>query len=190
VIFCLSVQPFAPGYFELKKGIAKFIDSMDTRKYTYVKYPYKKGDAEDSLAFINELQLRLSESGFLKYDKKQLADSAALASAITKYQQKKKLTADGKISTSLIKAMNLTDQERFNRIAVTLDRYKQLAAGNAGEIYMGKPPGLLPPCARQRFYRPSFKNHLWQTWNTYTYTHQRYYRYGYLSYLDGSRKHH
>lgn len=122
----LSVQPFAPGYFELKKGIAKFIDSMDTRKYTYVKYPYKKGDAEDSLAFINKLQLRLSESGFLKYDKKQLADSAALASAITKYQQKKKLTADGKISTSLIKAMNLTDQEKFNRIAVTLDRYKQL----------------------------------------------------------------
>ena len=48
------------------------------------------------------------------------------ATIIKKYQQKKKLTADGKLSSSLIKLLNTTDIERFKRIAITLDRYKQM----------------------------------------------------------------
>ncbi|MBK7883696.1 MAG: L,D-transpeptidase family protein [Chitinophagaceae bacterium] len=36
------------------------------------------------------------------------------------------MKVDGKISTSLIKAMNVNDTERFMRIAITLDKYKQL----------------------------------------------------------------
>ena len=121
-----SLQPANRGYAALKKGIRKFIDSMDNRKYTYLNYPYKKNDPEDSSLFIHQLQLRLSESGMLKYNRDKPADSIQLATAISAYQKKRKLAADGKISAGLIRLLNLTDRERFNRIAITLDRYKQL----------------------------------------------------------------
>ncbi|MFN8248367.1 MAG: L,D-transpeptidase family protein [Ferruginibacter sp.] len=119
-----KLQPTLNGYWELKKGIRKFLDSMDTRQYTYVPYPYKQNDQKDSAAFVKKLITRLSESGLA--EKNQTVDSLQLATIIKKYQQKKKLTADGKLSSSLIKLLNTTDIERFNRIAITLDRYKQM----------------------------------------------------------------
>jgi L,D-transpeptidase YcbB len=120
-----SVQPVHKGYWELKKGIKRFLDSMDRRVYTYVTYPYKKGDAKDSLFFIKTLQKRLNESGAISFINK-LPDSAQLNQGIQKYQKQKGIKADGKISSAIIKLMNTNDAERFKRIAITLDRYKQL----------------------------------------------------------------
>ncbi|MBK7883695.1 MAG: hypothetical protein IPJ81_07750 [Chitinophagaceae bacterium] len=51
-----SVQPQHTAYWELKKGIKGFLDSMDTRKYTYISYPYKKNNKQDSIRFITSLQ--------------------------------------------------------------------------------------------------------------------------------------
>jgi murein L,D-transpeptidase YcbB/YkuD len=123
-----SLQVSLNGYLDLRSGIKNFIDSMDTKKYTYLVYPYKAGDEKDSLAFIKKLLLRLSESSIIEYRPPAALDSAQLADAIKKYQKQKKLTTDGKITSGLIRSLNLTDRERFNRIAVTLDRYKQLPA--------------------------------------------------------------
>ncbi|MFM2327690.1 MAG: hypothetical protein RIR31_1892 [Bacteroidota bacterium] len=120
-----SVQPVHKGYWELKKGIKRFLDSMDRRIYTYVVYPYKKGDTKDSLFFIKTLQKRLNESGAISFVNK-LPDSAQLNQAIQKYQKQKGIKTDGKISSAIIKMMNTSDAERFKRIAITLDRYKQL----------------------------------------------------------------
>lgn len=120
-----SLQPASKGYWELKKGIKRFLDSMDRRTYTYVTYPYKKGDAKDSLFFIKTLQKRLSESGAIS-TANPLPDSTELHAAIQKYQKQKGIKPDGKISAALIKMMNTSDAERFKRIAITLDRYKQL----------------------------------------------------------------
>ena len=120
-----SLQPSNKGYWELKKGIKSFLDSMDRRTYTYVSYPFKKGDAKDSLFFIKNLQKRLSESGVINADNV-LPDSAELNSAIQKYQRQKGIKPDGKVSLAIIKMMNTSDAERFKRIAITLDRYKQL----------------------------------------------------------------
>jgi murein L,D-transpeptidase YcbB/YkuD len=53
-------------------------------------------------------------------------DSLQLNTAIKKYQNKKGLKPDGKVSSSLVRIMNLSDAEKFKRIAITLDRYKQL----------------------------------------------------------------
>ena len=119
-----SIQPSIKGYWSLKAGIKTFIDSMDTKKYTHIPYPYKTGEENDSIAFVKKLLLRLSESGIV--NKNITTDSLQLASLIKKYQQQKKLNADGKISASLIRILNTTDIERYNRIAITLDRYKQL----------------------------------------------------------------
>ena len=120
-----SVQPANKGYWELKKGIKRFLDSMDRRTYTYVTYPYKKGDTKDSLFFIKIFQKRLNESGAITFTNK-LPDSVQLDEAVKKYQKQKGVKADGKISASLIKIINTSDVERFKRIAITLDRYKQL----------------------------------------------------------------
>jgi murein L,D-transpeptidase YcbB/YkuD len=67
----------------------------------------------------------LRESGCIQQDTN-LPDSLQLNTAIKKYQNKKGLKADGKISSSLVRVMNLSDAEKFKRIAINLDRYKQL----------------------------------------------------------------
>jgi len=123
--FFSSIEPKRKEYHELKNGIKRFIDSMDHKTYTYVVYPYKKGDIKDSLAFIKTLQKRLSESKCISFTNK-LPDSTQLDSSIRKYQKLKAVKPDGKISTALVKMLNTSDAERFKRIAVTLDRYKKL----------------------------------------------------------------
>lgn len=120
-----ALQPEHKGYWELKRGIRSFLDSMDRRIFTHLRYPFKKGDAKDSLFFIKMLQKRLAESNCIGFTDK-LPDSVQLAMAIKNYQQKKGLQADGKYGRILIGALNNNDVERFKRIAITLDRYKQL----------------------------------------------------------------
>ncbi len=131
----LSLQPHHQGYIDLKQGIKGFIDSMDSRSYTYIDYPYKAGEENDSLAFVKKLQLRLSESKMIELNEKGYPDSLQLATSIKKYQKQKKITADGKISSALIKVLNNTDQIKLNRIFVTLDRYKELP-GKMPEKYI------------------------------------------------------
>ncbi len=122
-----SLQPKHKKYWELKKGIKKFVDSMDRRIFTHVTYPFKKGDDKDSLYFIKLLQKRLAESKCINIGKK-TADSTELTNAIKKYQQQNGLKADGKYGKALILSLNSNDAEKFKRIAITLDRYKQLPA--------------------------------------------------------------
>ncbi len=112
------VQPKHEGYKLLKKGIKKFVDSMDTRTYTYVTYPYK-----DSLAFIKSLKKRLVEAGV---EVASDFDSLALSDALKSYQRKAGLTIDGKVGAGVVKKLNVSDRQRFNVIAITLDKYKQL----------------------------------------------------------------
>jgi murein L,D-transpeptidase YcbB/YkuD len=113
-----SVQPQHEGYKLLKSGIKKFVDSMDTHVYTYVGFPYK-----DSLAFVKSLRKRLGESGIILSAS---ADSLAFSEAIKKYQKKVGLVVDGKVGAAVVKRLNLNDVQRFNSIAITLDRYKLL----------------------------------------------------------------
>ena len=121
----VSLQPKHKKYWELKKGIKKFVDSMDRRVFTHVTYPFKKGDTKDSLYFIKLLQKRLAESYCLAAGKK-VTDSTELSTAIKKYQVQKGIKADGKYGKGLIASLNSNDAEKFKRIAITLDRYKQL----------------------------------------------------------------
>lgn len=120
-----SVQPKYRDYWELKKGIRSFLDSMDHRVYTYVSFPYKRNVEKDSLFFVRTLQKRLSESGCIEPTGK-LPDSAQMSAAVKKYQVMKKLTADGKVGPELVRSLNISDVERFKRLAITLDRYKQM----------------------------------------------------------------
>lgn len=120
-----EMEPKQFGYSELKKRIPRFLDSMDKKEYTYVPYPFKANDEKDSVFFVRKFQKRLKESGCMDEDTK-MPDSIQLTVAVKKYQKKKGIKQDGKVTAALIRNMNLTDVERFKRIAITLDRYKQL----------------------------------------------------------------
>lgn len=129
-----SVQPAHEGYWLLKAGIKKFVDSMDTRVYSFVNFPYK-----DTLAFNKSFRKRLAESDInLPAD----SDSTEISNAVKKYQLNVKLKADGKISTELIRRLNNNDHQKFNRIAVTLDRYKQLPAKMPSKYIWVNLPGF------------------------------------------------
>ena len=115
-----SLEPKQRGYRLLKKGIQKFLDSADYRQFTIVPSPGK--DAEQ---FKKALQKRLYEEGFIESDSIS-ADSMQLAQAIKKFQQKKGIAVDGKVGEGTIRMLNINDQEKFIRIAISMDKYKML----------------------------------------------------------------
>ncbi len=137
-----ALEPLHEGYVELKKAIKQFIDSADfEKKYTYVSYPYK-----DSVAFVKTLLKRLQEEGMLSWQLKQL-DSDQLKAALTKLQQRREMTVDGKFGMQVVSYLNNTDAEKFKRIAINLDRYK-----------------VLPPKMPERYIwvnLPAYKLELW-----------------------------
>src|ERR1051326_6593615 len=115
-----SLEPSLKPYQELRAGIKVFLDSAVFKDYTYVPYP-----VFDSVNFKPMLKKRLVEEGLLD-SSASLKDSVQLAGAIKKYQQQKKLKADGKAGNETIRSLNLTDKDKFFRIALSLDKYKML----------------------------------------------------------------
>lgn len=115
-----NAEPADSGYISLKALLVNFVDSMNPKKYLYLDYPYK-----DTLVFYKKLYQRLMQSGFGNKEIT-MPDSAQLSNEIKKYQAKHKLAIDGKAGEGTIRALNFTDNEKFRRIAVTLDRFKSL----------------------------------------------------------------
>jgi L,D-transpeptidase YcbB len=114
-----SLEPKIIAYHELKAGIKNFLDSAVFRDYTYVPYPYY-----DTVQFKKALRQRLQEEKIPGMDS--LSDTTGLGAAIKRYQQTKKLKADGKAGGETIRSLNNTDKEKFFRIALSLDKYKML----------------------------------------------------------------
>jgi len=115
-----SLEPRHWGYHVLKAGIKKFLDSADYREFTKVPAPGK-----DIAGFNKALQQRLYEGGFIAFDSI-AADSAQLAAAVKKFQQKKGITVDGRAGEGTVRMLNSNDREKFTRIAISLDKYKML----------------------------------------------------------------
>jgi murein L,D-transpeptidase YcbB/YkuD len=65
-----------------------------------------------------------------------LPDSAGLAGLVAAYQKKKGMKSDGKISADLVTRMNGFDTEKYRRLAITLDRYKQLPDSFPGKYIL------------------------------------------------------
>ena len=112
-----SLEPSVKQYHDLKDGIKDFLDSAKFRDYTSVPYP-----VTDSASYKLALRTRLFEEGLLD----SLSDSLQIPNAIKKYQGKMKLKVDGKAGGETIRSLNLTDKDKFIRIALSLDKYKML----------------------------------------------------------------
>jgi L,D-transpeptidase YcbB len=113
-----QLEPQSEEYHNLEEALQFFLSKANFKSYTLVSSP-------DSLKIPKLLYKRLGEedSSLLSaYE----PDSMDVALAIKKYQRGKHLKPDGKISPTLISQLNDNDKERFIRIAINLDRYKQL----------------------------------------------------------------
>jgi L,D-transpeptidase YcbB len=118
--FITALEPSHRGYHLLKAGIKNFLDSASQKMFSRVPYPEK-----DKLKFQKALQQRLFEGGFISFAEPQ-ADSTQLATAVKAFQKQKGLTADGVAGEATVRMMNVNDQEKFIRIAISLDKYKML----------------------------------------------------------------
>ena len=119
-IILSTLEPKHAGYRQLKEAIRNFLDSAEFNLFTPIVFPNK--DREELRVAVAK---RLFETGYLDSLTMQ-PDSLKLASILKKFQKDKKLTVDGKIGAQTIRVLNLSDQEKFNRIAITMDRYKML----------------------------------------------------------------
>lgn len=118
-----ALEPKHTGYDSLKYALKDFLDSVQPfRRYTYLNYSFP---IKDSAGFYNALQRRLFEEDIV-FSATQAMDTAAWRQAIFAYQQGKKLKTTGKINANTVSSLNNTDWEKFKRVAITLDRYKQL----------------------------------------------------------------
>jgi L,D-transpeptidase YcbB len=115
-----SFEPRSKGYDSLKSYIGAFLDSANFAPYTYLPYPYT-----DSVQFFQLLQKRLVETGNIS-DTVPPMNYPKFRSAIMRFQRKYEFKITGQTTNSLVDKLNNTDIEKFKRIAVTLDRYKQL----------------------------------------------------------------
>lgn len=116
--FTAQLEPVNPDYQKLKKGLRKFLTKAHFKNYTIIK-------PKDSLLFPELVYKRLAEDDSSLLENGD-PDSVSISRAIKKYQKKKGLKADGKVSLSLVDRLNDTDKEKFIRIAITLDKYKML----------------------------------------------------------------
>lgn len=116
--FARRLEPAHTGYQRIKTALKEFLDSANFTPYTLVR-------TEDSTLIPSYVYLRLGEEDSTLADNSR-PDSVTVAGAIKKYQKRNKLKVDGKISAALVSRLNNNDREKFIRIAITLDRYKQL----------------------------------------------------------------
>ncbi|MBS1738380.1 MAG: L,D-transpeptidase family protein [Bacteroidetes bacterium] len=129
----LSVEPTIPAYQELRGNMKDFVQKMDTSQFLHVKIPY-----QDTLAFYLTLHRRLLQGGIGDSSAKRI-DSIIIRKEIRKYQEREKLKVDGKPGPEVVNSLNFTDNEKFKRIAITLDRYKQLRSLPATFIWVNIP---------------------------------------------------
>lgn len=116
-----SLEPKHQAYLDLKNALKRFLDSANFKiPYTYVSYPYK-----DSIKFIQTLVRRLKEERVVPWQTTEV-DSMELRAAILQVQQKRGLKADGRFGVQLVRSLNNTDEEKFKRVAINLDRYKMM----------------------------------------------------------------
>ncbi len=131
--FASRLEPQVADYRNLKLGLHHFLEKAKFKDHTFI-------ETDDSLAIPRLIYQRLlEEQDSLGAFKIKSPDSITVAAAIKKYQKRKGVKVDGKISSSLIYKLNDTDKERFIRIAITLDKFKMLPPPPVQYIWVNIP---------------------------------------------------
>jgi murein L,D-transpeptidase YcbB/YkuD len=115
-----TLEPKYKGYRELKDAAKIFLEKADFNPITQISFPNK--NQQELRAAVAK---RFFETGYIDSTFTEV-DSLHLASILKRFQKDKKLTVDGKIGAQTIRMLNLSDLEKFDHIAITMDRYKML----------------------------------------------------------------
>lgn len=115
-------EPRHAGYQAIRAALPAFLDSVKFEPFTYINFP-----GPDSLEIVARVSKRLQEAGLLKSDWNP-DDSMTYKSAVREYQRKNGIRTTGVAAEQTIASLNNTAWEKFKRIAINLDRYKQLPA--------------------------------------------------------------
>ena len=115
--FASLLEPKLPAYLNLKEALQNFLTTATFKKHTFVSIL-------DTPQIPQLVYKRLADEDSTLTD--YMPDSVDISHAIKKYQKSKHLKVDGKINKDLVSRLNNTDEEKFIRIAINLDRYKQL----------------------------------------------------------------
>jgi murein L,D-transpeptidase YcbB/YkuD len=126
-----SLEPKDSGYIKLKTALYEFLPDAHFKNYTFIT-------TKDSAQIPLLLYQRLSEEDSTLLTE-EAPDSLQVAGAIKKYQKRKHIKVDGKISSTLIERLNNTDKQKFIRIAINLDRYKLLPVMPEQYIFVNIP---------------------------------------------------
>jgi murein L,D-transpeptidase YcbB/YkuD len=123
-----SLQPKYADYWKLRNSMKTFLKNKDTTNFVFIDPSLLKGNLEDSISFYNALFSRLVQDSITdtSLHKNELPDSTVLSNAIKLWQEKHLLTTNGLLNSELLKQINLTDNRKYARLIVTLDRFKQL----------------------------------------------------------------
>jgi murein L,D-transpeptidase YcbB/YkuD len=115
-----TLEPKYEGYRELKEATRIFLDSADFKSITPIVFPNKNKDELKAAVVKRLFEIRYVDS------LNSQPDSLKLAGVLKKYQKNNRLTIDGKIGAQTVRMLNLSDAEKFDRIAISMDRYKML----------------------------------------------------------------
>ena len=115
-----TLEPKHEGYRELKTAVRNFLATSDFNPITPIVFPNKNREELRQGVIKRLFEIHFIDSTSLN------ADSLQLVSLLKKFQKEKRLTVDGKIGAQTIRMLNLSDEEKFKRIAITMDRYKML----------------------------------------------------------------
>lgn len=115
-----SLEPRHKGYHELKAAVRNFLKEAHFKTISAITYPNKNQSELKSSIIKRLVEEGYADSAFSP------DDSLRLATVLKKYQKDKNITADGKIGSQTVRMLNLSDLEKFYRIAITMDRYKLL----------------------------------------------------------------
>ncbi len=119
-IIISTLEPKYEGYRQLKDALKNFLDSSEFKTITSIIFPNKNREELKATIAKRLFEVKYIDSSYTEID------SLKLSTVLKKYQKQNSLTADGKIGAQTIRMLNLSDDEKFKRIAITMDRYKML----------------------------------------------------------------
>ncbi len=162
-----ELEPKHPGYDSVKAYLHDFLATAHFRNLTWLEYPYT-----DTGAFYQALMRSVCRNRDISIRPAPTVDTAILRAAIRQYQTVNKLKVSGKVTSDMVTMMDNSDWEKFKRIAITLDRYKQLPDTLPAGLCLGEPAGLYDGCRGFRFGGAGIEGNCWCAQNKDAIAHQ------------------
>lgn len=124
------LEPFEPNFLDydsLKMALKPIVDeNSEGKSYSMLVYPFT-----DSVKFVKTLINRIKEEG-LGQTLGDKTDSVTLVKAINEYQTKYAITLTGKYSKDLVASMNTKTDEKFAKVALAMDKFKDIKIAHNG----------------------------------------------------------